>query len=397
MGNDKTKPFTEQGVKQIYLSIFLVIPFCLVTFLTAFIHIAAGGATFVICIMILLIFFLKGVGDMLSGREELGEKHTQNVVLATILSSVSVIVFLFLIVSFLVLSGFFSSSSTGISLDLYGTYITSIGLPFAIFLVFRIIIGLALIYYIEVILPEKKKLLWQSFYAFVLFPFVLLIPINAYVLYGLSLLSFILPVLLYYQCYKFAHQKLCCSEIKAVPLIPCPYCNVMIPMESISCKHCGTKFKKRSREFEIDPRLTIDSPKQEFDLPKGYTPVKGPSDEQKKRLLNLILFIIALIVTITVIAFAFQILTSGNTDTNIPQDQFIGTWQGGMFDGESSYGTNEKWVFYANNSLKEEDDFGVTWYSFYVESANSLCKEDDSISFTMCYTYDFTNNGNTLS
>jgi hypothetical protein len=196
----------------------------------------------------------------------------------------------------------------GFSQDIYGSYLLSIGIMFVLFLAFRIIMGLALLYFIQVILPEKKQLLWQSFFAFVLFPFVLLVPINNLsIICGLSLITFILPILLYLYCYKLAYQKLCYSELKAMPLVPCPFCNVMIPMESTFCKHCGSKFKKHSREYAIDPRLTMDSPKQEFDLPKGYTPVSGPTEEQKKRLIKFIVLIIALVVTIAVISFAIQI------------------------------------------------------------------------------------------
>ena len=64
----------------------------------------------------------------------------------------------------------------------------------------------------------------------------------------------------------------------------------MIPSESKSCKHCKTEFKE-TEEYEIDPRLTIQAPKQQFGLPPRYTPVKGPTDEQKKRLFMIIVVV----------------------------------------------------------------------------------------------------------
>ena len=110
----------------------------------------------------------------------------------------------------------------------------------------------------------------------------------------------------------------------------------------------------------------------------------------KKRLFRLIAIVIALIVTVAVGVLAFQMLT--REDTSGATNEFVGTWSGGMFDGES-YGTDKTWVFYTNNSLKEEDTFGITWYEYYTEEDNSLCKKDP----LMCYTYEFTNDGNTLS
>ena len=105
MGHKDSKAFTEQGIKNIYLSLLFIVPFCILIFLTAFTPAVVFLTTFAISIMVVLIFFIKGMGDVLSGREELGEKHSSNVVLATILSSAAIIVFLFLIVLLLVSTG----------------------------------------------------------------------------------------------------------------------------------------------------------------------------------------------------------------------------------------------------------------------------------------------------
>ena len=210
MGNSSNKPFTEQGIRQIYLSLLLVIPFCIFIFITAFIHAIAFGFTFAICVIIILIIFLRGIGDLLSGREELGEKHTWNVVLGTILNSAGIIVFLFLIVLLIVTVGSVLSFLTNLSsTDAFSSYLLSVVLMSILFVVFRILIGLGLIFYIQEILPEKRQFLWISFLVFVCAPFVLMAPIGLLqITCALGLISFIIPVLLYLYCYRMAFQKL---------------------------------------------------------------------------------------------------------------------------------------------------------------------------------------------
>lgn len=307
MGNSNTKPFTEQGVKQIYLSLLLVIPFGIFTFLTAFTVLVIFGTTFAICIIILLIIFLKGIGNMLSGREELGEKHTWNVVIATILSSAAFIVFLFLIVLLIISTSPLLSVGINFLSDAFSSYYLSILLMSILFVAFRILIGLGLNFYIEEIIPEKKQLLWKTFFVFVFAPFVLLIPIDIIqVTCALGLITFIIPVLLYLLCYRIAYQKLCYINIKkATPLIPCPFCGSMIPIDSTSCKHCGTEFEENP-DTEIDPRLKMDVTKPEYMAPRGYTPTKGPTEEQKKKLFLIIGIIIVIIIVVSILLLLFR-------------------------------------------------------------------------------------------
>jgi len=301
MGSKDSKAFTENGVKNIQLSLLLSVPFIIGIFLTAFISSAAFIAIFAVGAIIVLLFYIKGMGDMLSGREELGDKHSSNVVMATVLSAIAIIVFLFLIISTLISSSIFLSFSW--VNDPIPFFIAAIFI-LALSIAFMALFGLALIFYIREIIPsEKKYFMWISFGLFVAFPilsiFIVTLHIFLCIVAGLIL---ILPLVLFVICYKNSYLYLKSSGIKAVPLIPCPFCERIIPVNSTSCRHCGTKFEKPFDEAP-DPRLSMDVPKTEYSMPRGYTPVEGPSEKQKKRVYTIIsLVIIIIVIVVTVVA-----------------------------------------------------------------------------------------------
>lgn len=388
MGYKDSKAFTEQGIKNIYLSLLLVAPFCIFIFITFFTEQPVLIlTTFAISIMIILILFIKGMGDMLSGREELGEKHSYSVVLATILSSAAIIVFLFWIVLILLSFSSLISFYTTVSIDAGITFLLTYILMIVLSVVFRILIGLGLIFFVKEIIPEKKSLLWFSFITFIIYPVIVFIPILDYLaMCALGLVAFILPVVLYIICYRKAYQKIFSSEIKATPLIPCPFCNRVIPINSTFCRHCETKFKVEKHRDELDPRLNMDVPKPEYVSPYGYTPVEGPTEYQKRRLIT----IISLIVVVIVVAAAIFIIFRGNEVEN-NKNSFVGTWQGGIYDGENFF-TDDTWIFYTNGSLQEEGSFFDEWGTYEIKSSSEICITFP-FSGTICYDYKFLDNG----
>lgn len=90
---------------------------------------------------------------------------------------------------------------------------------------------------------------------------------------------------------------------------------------------------------------------------------------------------------------------SSNGTTN-EISKFIGTWQGGAYDGEN-FREDETWTFYNNGSLKKSTTYSwdptgenttIDWYTFEIDENGDLCTRMESISFLMCYSYEFSNN-----
>lgn len=347
MGNRDSKAFTEHGLKNIYLSILIAIPFCILFFVTPLASPTAFIASLAVGILLTLIFFVKGMGDMLNGREELGEKHASNVVLGTVLSAAAIIVLLFLIILLFVSSSIMFSMFTFATAESMVAFVLSLILILALSITFLVLIGLGLIFFIKEIIPQDKKMLmWVSFGMLIAFPFISIIVLSLGLVFCIpSAIVLILPIILLLLCYKQSHLRISQSGIKAVPLIPCPFCDKEIPTNATSCKHCGATFEKEKPD-EIDPRLSIDLPEPKQLSPKGYTPVEGPTQSQKRLLLTIISVIVVIIVVAAGLFLIFQ-----RSDT----EDFTGSWKMDLDDELKSVLGNEigamKWVLYENGSM----------------------------------------------
>ena len=394
MGEKDSQAFTEHGIKNIYLSLLLAIPFCIVIFLTAGFGLTGGTiVAFAVGVLLVFLVFIKGMGDMLNGREELNEKHSSNVIMATVLSFIAIIVFLFLVVLSIISGAILTSSIENIV-----AFIAAAIVILVLSIAFMVLMGLSLIYYIqEIIPPEKKRFLQISFALLIGFPILSIVVVqfgqSFCILAGLVL---ILPLVLFVNCYKTSYEYLEKSGIKAIPLVPCPYCEHIIPVTSTSCRHCGVEFKKDVKE-QLDPRLNMDMPKPMHPaVPHGYTPVEGPSEEQKRRVKKIITLIIVAMIAIAAVVIIIRSFgnDSENDDVVTSESKFIGTWQGGMYNGEA-YETDTTWEFFTNGSLSEMKSEKTSWYTYYFEDGD-LCRKDDSISFLMCHSFSFSNNDNTL-
>jgi len=87
---------------------------------------------------------------------------------------------------------------------------------------------------------------------------------------------------------------------------------------------------------------------------------------------------------------------NGSSDIN----KFLGTWEGG------SNVFNETWTFYSNSSLKKVttydwDETGeftdVDWYTYEIDEYGEFCYRQASISFLMCYEFEFSENDTHLT
>lgn len=394
MGPTETKSLTQSGLRYIcryfILNLFFILALLLFS-VTLFI----GGEswlknqgstlTFVAIVVfiaiIILLWLIIGLANIFNGRKEFDTKHEPNVILATILLIVYITLFLVTLVYSKGFTGgraFISAASIGFSsqvLELIVTLVLSIAS--------HIIFGLAMAYLVkEVSSDDQKKRLRTALYLLVAGNFTLNIT---------GLIAYFMFFKIYQEIYLSFKE----GKIKAAVTAPCPQCDKDIPVESDVCPHCGTKFDK-SAPIKIDPRLTMDAPKSEYTLPPGYAPIKGPTEAQKKKLFRFVKIIIAIIIAIVVVYIIYIVLTGihGSTSvTGIDKSNFIGTWNGGMFNG-TTYIINEKWTFYDNDSLKKEDSTNnVSWYTYEI-SNQELCIRDPEIHSLMCYDVEFSN-GNT--
>ena len=141
MGDNESKSFTENGLKNIYLSILFSIPFCIVTFLTGSFGLTGGAiAVFLVGVLFVFIFFIKGMSNMLNGREELNEKHSTNAVMATVFSTIAIILFLVLMVLSISAGSVLTSSIKDIL-----SFVAAAIVVLALSIAFMIFIGISLI------------------------------------------------------------------------------------------------------------------------------------------------------------------------------------------------------------------------------------------------------------
>ena len=388
MGYSQSKSQTESGIKYIYqcfISFFIlriaILIVSLVLVLTRnnlyeFTNSTAYYLGFILVISILILFLLvRGLADIFNGRKEFDDAHESNVILGAILLMIYFIIFIINLAHSKGLIGgstILSVISTGFSSSVIIPFIITIAgsmISLAIF-------GFALTYFVKgVANQEQKERLKKALYLMILGPVTLDIT---------TLISFVI----FYRVYKDVYFFLNEGNLKAKINAPCPNCNNDISIESLQCPYCRVKFENNAN-YEIDSRLSLDPPKDFAEVPKGYAPIEGPTLEEKRRVKNIIISIIATIIIIAVLYLVISAYIGGlSNESNNSTNPFIGTWFGGMNNG-TDFITQENWTFYTNGSLLVVDSFGESWYTYTVDSSE-LCKKDTSISFTMCYDFEFT-------
>jgi hypothetical protein len=294
MGPTEQKSLTQSGTKYIYQYFFLILCFTLVVLLSSFTlfmgeeswrenqgsTLAFVGVVVFINIIILL-FLIVGLAYIFNGRREFDDEHDSNVILATILLVVYVLLFLIAVVYSKGFTGgraFISAASLGFS-----SHLPELVVTLAISITSHILFGYAMIYLMgRLSSEEQKKRLKKAFYLLVLGNFTLNI-------------TGLIAYFMYFKIFQEVHLSLKEGKIKAAVTAPCPQCNRDISIESKICPNCGAKFDENN-PITIDPRLTIEMPKSDYNLPSGYAPIKGPTEAQKNRLFRFIKIIIALVV-----------------------------------------------------------------------------------------------------
>jgi len=284
--------FTGEGIKRLYqffLLKFSIILFQILIVITLILGLSSESISSVLYLIItfeilIIIWLFLAFIDMVIGRKEFDKQHEISVIIASAFLIPSIFLYLIQLVASkgLAISAstfYFNPSGT------LETILVQSPLLLVISIILPILTGLALFLFIHKlsVTTEKVPLLFACG----------LLVTSPFTIYTTGLVAYVL----FFFIYRSVYIKLQHVEIKPSDTAPCPFCDKDIPMESRVCPYCGTKFKENP-EIKIDPILKIDAPKPQFNLTKGYTPVKGPTEEQKKRLILMIVAIIVIIVFI---------------------------------------------------------------------------------------------------
>lgn len=295
MGDKKFKSYTELGLKNIYK--YLILHFSLVlclflisTFLSFnqenLLSLSSSRFFFVLTIFFLfiLIFVLliAGLKNMLNGRMEFGDQHESNVLMATSL----IIVYLILYFINLIIAEGFTGGTAFVAWASSG-FSSSIFLQFFFVMIISInthlILGFSLIYLVKKLATKKQMIVLKTAY--------ILLVLGTFTLNITALIAY----LLFYKMFRNIYLNISKEKLKPALVSPCPNCSCDIPIESLICKFCGAKFEKRISD-ELDPRLNFNIPESDYKLKQGYSPTQGLNKKDRARFIYLIGFIIISIV-----------------------------------------------------------------------------------------------------
>ena len=300
MGPRESKSLTGPGIK--YLSQYFIINLWLVLAIFLFsvalfanhenlIEFSETSAAYigVVVFLFLLIFIwlIRGLVDIFNGRKEFDKKHETSVVYGTILIIAYIILFLITLAYSKGFAGgtvFIVAVSTGFSSSFLVQFVATIALSAAA----HIILGLALLcFIIDLLSKDQRKKPWIAFGLIVASTFT----------FGITGL---IALILFFKSYRETYYMIEEGKIKVKINAPCPFCNRDIHVESKACPYCDAQFGKEAT-IDVDPRLSIELPKSRFEVPKGYTPVEGPSEKQKNKLYYLIGIIIVVIIVVSLV------------------------------------------------------------------------------------------------
>ncbi len=158
----------------------------------------------------------------------------------------------------------------------------------------------------------------------------------------------------------------------------CPHCAVELIEGSKFCSACGK---------EVDQPLVTDkkskSQKKEKQL-ENSEPLSTPQKSRKKLIIGISAIIIAVVIALVAIVY----LLGGTSPFSGADNRFVGEWEQNLIEGPLL------WNFNSGSTLAKESPSGamINVGSWTVKDTQ-ICLYNNSI----CYTYEFSNNGNTLT
>jgi hypothetical protein len=158
----------------------------------------------------------------------------------------------------------------------------------------------------------------------------------------------------------------------------CSDCGAELIEGNKFCPECGKK-------VEQQPVTPIQAqPQQQDEQPQTSIPLSKTPKSRKK----LIIGILAVIVVVIIVLIFIVYLLGGTSSFGGADNRFVGEWENNTIDSPLL------WKFNSDSTLTKESSGGTmnnvgTWKV----NNTQLCLYND----TVCYTYQFSNNGNTLT
>ena len=162
----------------------------------------------------------------------------------------------------------------------------------------------------------------------------------------------------------------------------CPSCGAVVKEGSNFCLSCGAKLQKDDTVQTQQPTQSPATQQQIYTQPQPITPM-----QPKKTNMKIIVGIIAIIVVVIVVALVIILFIGGGATDS----RFVGEWE--QFNDYISV----TWNFKSGGSLEIMDIGAGTWSV----NGDKLCINPSSqyggMTGEMCYNFEFSNDGNTLT
>ena len=304
MGQQGKKTQTELGIRYVYQYFILTIilnliitAYALLLFIQGvnLIDYSNSNISFLFILIFITLFtilwLIRGIIYFFNGKTELNEDHESYVIIATIFIIVYITILIFNLVyskGYIGGAAIISAISTGFSSSNTIPFIINIGISTVAYTLF----GFAMVYLIfELTHPVNKKKIWLWFYFMIVGTFTFNI-------------TYFIGLIFIYKIFKETYQRIEEGWVKTADTAPCPKCGRDVSIDAKTCPYCSLKFRY-DPSLEIDPKYTVSIPKAMYVAPKGFTPTKGVSMQEKRRLMYILAGAISVIVIIVLILTLF--------------------------------------------------------------------------------------------
>jgi len=303
MGDKQSKSLTEIGLKYVYKYLILHFSLLLIILLIStalslnqqnLLTLSASKFLFVIAIFFLFIlvfiFLILGLANIVNGRREFSDQHESNVLSATTLIIIYLIIYfinLTIAEGFTGGTAFLAAASSGFSLSVFPQFY----LVMTLSIISHLLLGFSLIYLVKKLITKGQMMQLKLTY--------ILLVLGTFTINITALIAY----LLFYKIFKDVYLNINQGNLKPALVAPCPKCSCEIPIEARICMFCGVKFEKTISD-QLDPRLNFDVPESDYKLKHGYYPTQRLTKEEKRKFFYFIgLIIISIIVGLVLILF----------------------------------------------------------------------------------------------
>jgi hypothetical protein len=158
----------------------------------------------------------------------------------------------------------------------------------------------------------------------------------------------------------------------------CPNCGVELIKGTKFCSACGKK-------VEQQPMTHIQSLQQQQNEQQTSVPLSPPKKSKKKLIIGILAISIAVVIVLIIILF----LLGGTGSFSGADSRFVGEWE-----QDIGLGAKFDWKFNGDSTLETGSSGGAMYnVGTWVAKSDQLCLYNNVV----CYSYEFSNNGNTLT